>query len=51
MSGRDVEPGCFGGLFRKKRRNHHAVQNDMAAYKNELVPDTSAHHDEKVKDP
>ncbi|KAF8623049.1 hypothetical protein AX15_006555 [Amanita polypyramis BW_CC] len=24
MSGPDVEPGCFSGFFRKKRRAHHA---------------------------
>ncbi len=48
MSGCDVESGCFGGLFRKKRRTGlPPTQSDTAPYKGDLVSDV--HYDEKVK--
>lgn len=48
MSGRDVESGCFGGFFRKKRRA--GLQSDTAPYRSaDLAPDANVHYDEKVK--
>ncbi|KAF8347836.1 hypothetical protein F5887DRAFT_954361 [Amanita rubescens] len=47
MSGCDVESGCFGGFFRKKRRAGLPTQNDTATYKSDLAPDSNVHHDEK----